>query len=943
MAGGLTYANTLGAIDGINQSGSGVTIPDTFLRWAQDVLFDNNGIIKRRAPFAVYPLYSISGLVSQVGNSTSFVTTATSGTGSVATLTFVSHNFTLGQPIIVSGVTPTGYNGAYIVTAATATTITYASSTTGAQTVAGSVVAGAERIVTTISTINPIGERIIGIVLTSAASSRIVFYDGNTRGPYVTVLGSILPQDTIFDCKQASTAGMWLSFLTSYVTGGSSNPYYQFYWRGGCGVESSYTATFGVSSGNATATGTFNSSITFATAQTTIPSKGMFVYATISSVDYYLGTVATADSAGITLEKNIIRPALSGSTLLANSATSYSIRTVNVRPYIKNHARGLLTVTTGASSTITSGNAGTDGEGHWKSAGIDSNWALYRASDGAWLGDVGSVTDNTTIVGSATAYPATSITMKADEYIARPYGGIPTTSLTGRASNTVAGVFNAVYTGLQWYGNAGDSISRNRIVFSNYSDSEAVDLSLNDNDSIIIPSLSEMRGLASSSSGLLVFMADKTFIVRGNSRFNFSLEELYPEGCLSSMSIVEYGGGVFWASRTGMFYYDGSTVRNLTKDNLGSYYSQSLKEFNVNTDRIYGFFHKDYLFMHFTAWKSAYNPVRYEPIYASGITSTPAIKDYTINDWDPEFTPNDFALDSNTPIYWSYNTLYSGGIGASSNTITGKWGSGSSPVWGSSSSQLVWGPADVTESFTFAVYLPTGAITCLSNFGFRNAIKIDTNSGLKALMGVNITGNTYVYPRIIDVDSIFSSDQQYTSSVDAELIENNGIAATNYYKGPDFYIQTKHYTMGDPLLKKWFKQMFLNLYLIDGCLRLDLVDNEDNDYIDISRKRHKNWELFTSISYTWDELSKTILPTKLSPNRSTWLNVENYNATWYSLTNTLFERRKKRFSWRNASIGFRLYQVNNYRPYKFTLTERPFNVILESWDIGFKPMRQSRV
>ena len=36
MAGGLTYANTLGSINGINQSGSGVTIPDTFLRWAQE-------------------------------------------------------------------------------------------------------------------------------------------------------------------------------------------------------------------------------------------------------------------------------------------------------------------------------------------------------------------------------------------------------------------------------------------------------------------------------------------------------------------------------------------------------------------------------------------------------------------------------------------------------------------------------------------------------------------------------------------------------------------------------------------------------------------------------------------------------------------------------------------------------------------------------------------
>jgi len=73
----------------------------------------------------------------------SLTTTAASGTGSVATLTFASRPrapFIVGESITVSGVTPSGYNGTYTVTACTTTTVSYANITTGAQTVAGTVI-----------------------------------------------------------------------------------------------------------------------------------------------------------------------------------------------------------------------------------------------------------------------------------------------------------------------------------------------------------------------------------------------------------------------------------------------------------------------------------------------------------------------------------------------------------------------------------------------------------------------------------------------------------------------------------------------------------------------------------------------------------------------------------------------------------------------------------
>jgi hypothetical protein len=69
-------------------------------------------------------------------------TTGASGTGTIATLTFATPNtpvYTVGTQITVSGVTPAGYNGTYTVTASSNGSVSYANTTTSAQTVAGTI------------------------------------------------------------------------------------------------------------------------------------------------------------------------------------------------------------------------------------------------------------------------------------------------------------------------------------------------------------------------------------------------------------------------------------------------------------------------------------------------------------------------------------------------------------------------------------------------------------------------------------------------------------------------------------------------------------------------------------------------------------------------------------------------------------------------------------
>jgi len=67
------------------------------------------------------------------------IVTSGNGTGSVATLNFVGGPYPVGAVIIVAGVIPSGFNGSYIVTASTSTSVSYANTTSGAVTTSGSL------------------------------------------------------------------------------------------------------------------------------------------------------------------------------------------------------------------------------------------------------------------------------------------------------------------------------------------------------------------------------------------------------------------------------------------------------------------------------------------------------------------------------------------------------------------------------------------------------------------------------------------------------------------------------------------------------------------------------------------------------------------------------------------------------------------------------------
>jgi hypothetical protein len=111
-------------------------------------------------------------------------TTGASGTGSIATLTFATETtapFATGDVIIVEGMTPGGYNGVHTVTTCTTSSVSFASTTTGAQTSAGVISGPVQQMIQYSNTI-PVG--IANISFISTTTQRVTFQTAYTTVPY---------------------------------------------------------------------------------------------------------------------------------------------------------------------------------------------------------------------------------------------------------------------------------------------------------------------------------------------------------------------------------------------------------------------------------------------------------------------------------------------------------------------------------------------------------------------------------------------------------------------------------------------------------------------------------------------------------------------------------------------------------------------------------------
>jgi hypothetical protein len=132
-------------------------------------LYNTNYTIEQNPTIGGETYTGVTSAVAPIGATTlrfntSLEVIGASGTGTVATLTFATQGgvpFSVGQTIVVNAVTPSAYNGSFVVTSATTNSVSYASTATGSLVFPG--------VVTAASTVYP-GTSIVGAIITGSAS-----------------------------------------------------------------------------------------------------------------------------------------------------------------------------------------------------------------------------------------------------------------------------------------------------------------------------------------------------------------------------------------------------------------------------------------------------------------------------------------------------------------------------------------------------------------------------------------------------------------------------------------------------------------------------------------------------------------------------------------------------------------------------------------------------
>lgn len=249
-------------------------------------------------------------------------------------------------------------------------------------------------------------------------------------------------------------------------------------------------------------------------------------------------------------------------------------------------------VTADTTSTTVSG-----GLTKFQSDGLGTGvWQLYRARDMAFIGKVSAVATEINLTLAANA----SVSMADDRYVA--LRADPDYSIATTANVNKVGFLNATYAGRQWYANNGSSLDKtSRVWFSDVNDPEATDLADFDGDWDEVTSSStvneSIRAIAPANSGLLVFKENETFIITGSSPSTFTPKKLEDDGALSGMSVQQYGGGVIWAGREGIHFFDGIQAQNLIATKLGDYWKNSIRTYDPSKYRMWSMVNRDHYFL----------------------------------------------------------------------------------------------------------------------------------------------------------------------------------------------------------------------------------------------------------------------------------------------------------------------------------------------------------
>ncbi|HEY6018703.1 MAG TPA: hypothetical protein VIY48_02080 [Candidatus Paceibacterota bacterium] len=493
----ITTETFEGTPGGMNLALPAQEIEDVECEYAQDILFDKPGLIRRRGP-----------VLAAAG----FATTPTPATGLVHTLDPNGNS----RLLALYGDTVNGYAGLY---SSDYTTI-YAYPWNGA------------------------------------------FPTAPPTNPY-----------RIVDSKAALTGGTWIGTSSTYNSNGPVQSL--ALWRGGNKADYS-TGTVTITRGSTTLTGA-------GTTWTNNVVPGMFLFLTTDDgyTLTYAGVVKSVDSA---TQVTMAAPA-------PYPATAKAYKFSSLRGFAPRVLKGRVTCATG-STTVTGANT------KFISQHVNTGtWNLYRASDFAWIGKVSVVNNDTSITLAANA----AVALNNERFIALRADADWNIS-TMSVADAKVGFLNATYSERNWYANLGQAFDlTSRVYFSDTSDPEGVDMAAFDGDYINVASSvgvnSPIKAMTAAYNALVVFKENETFGIFGTTPSTFSVKKIEDDGTLSGMSVQPYGGGVLWAGREGVHYFDGIQPQNITAGKLGNYYKNLMRTFDPSKYRMWSMMARDHYYL----------------------------------------------------------------------------------------------------------------------------------------------------------------------------------------------------------------------------------------------------------------------------------------------------------------------------------------------------------
>lgn len=574
----------------------------------------------------------------------------------------------------------------------------------------------------------------------------------------------------IVDAKPAKNGGTYIGIAQQ----DGVNPSWELlvYWRGG--VSANYTTgTVTTTSGSTSVTGAGT-----AWAANVTPGTQL-----LDGSSQFVGTVKTVNSnTSITLEEP---------PQVIMTGAAYTLTAI--RGFAPKVVQGTITCDT-THTTLTGAQT------KFVDEGVGANWRLFRAEDGTLVGTVASVQSNKALTLGANA----TVNMTNEDYYlvnnAADYG------MSALGTVKKPGFLNASYADRQFFANRGISSDAggewiNRLWFSEVTDPEDMDMSMVTGNYIPVVSgtgnNTPIKAIVPAYNSMVILKQDESFILVGQDENQFQLKKLGDDGTLSGMSAVSYNGGVVWAGKNGIYFYDGVSATNIVQGTLGLYYSEAVHQFDPNTYRMWGTIIRDHYFLHI---ESAVPPV---PVIKGNVSTTPT-------------------------------------------------------------------------RLTVVVYLPRNAVTMFTNFNIRGGLQFTNAQGQQAWVAANASTGGH----IVDMNEVFDSQGNDTFACDG------GTA------GPDFYIESKKYSVGNGLTLKSWKELLMH-YLTGGdVLKLDTVVGLN----EIGAVSTTTWPVTV---FTWDSLALQF---------STWDNLALTFPTWDSLTVEIFAAKRIKFLKRNQYLAFRIYQ-----------------------------------